>query len=75
MLFNAFHTAVECRRLVQKLTNLVKNVKIVEFRDHIWNHNEKCIQMSTNMPGIGSLICEKDINISDFLESKQRFAK
>ena len=29
-----------------------KNVKVVEFRDHIWNHHEKC------MPGIGSLIGE-----------------
>ena len=30
----------------------------LEFHDHIWNHNEKCIQTSTNMPGIGSLIHE-----------------
>ena len=25
----------------------------MEFGDYIWNHHEKCIQISTNMPGIG----------------------
>ena len=30
----------------------------MEFHDHIWNHHEKCIQINTNMPGIGSLIRE-----------------
>ena len=40
------------------LTNFVKNVKIVEFFDHIWNHHDKYIEISTNMPSIGSLICE-----------------
>ena len=48
----------ECRRQVKNVTNLVKNVKIGEFHDHIWNHNEKCIQISTHMPGIGSFIRE-----------------
>ena len=24
----------------------------------MWNYNEKCIQISTNMPGIGTLIHE-----------------
>ena len=33
-------------------------VNILESHDHIWNHHEKCIQINTNMPGIGSLICE-----------------
>ena len=62
---NAFHAASECRRQVKKLTNLVKKVKIVEFHYHIWNHNEKCIQLSTNMPGIGSVIREIAVNISE----------
>ena len=53
----------------------VKNVKNVEFHDHIWNHHEKCIQMSTNMPGIGSLIRETAVYISDILESKHDFAQ
>ena len=38
---------------------------MLEFHDHIWNHHEKCIKISTNMPGIGSLIHEIDINISE----------
>ena len=32
----------------------------MEFHDHTWNHHEKYIQKSTNMPGIGSLIREID---------------
>ena len=31
-----------------------KNVTILEFHDHIWNHCASYIQLSTNMPGIGS---------------------
>ena len=27
-------------------------VKIIEFHNHIRNHHEKCIQISTNMPGM-----------------------
>ena len=30
----------------------------MEFGDYIWNHDEKCIQMSTNMPDIGLDMCE-----------------
>ena len=37
--------------------NVVKNVKIVEFHDHIWTHHEKNIE-STNIPGIGLAMCE-----------------
>ena len=30
-----------------------KNIKIREFGDYnIWNHHEKCIQISPNMPDI-----------------------
>ena len=36
-----------------KCNKLFKNANIVEFHGHIWNHHEKCIQTSTNMPGIG----------------------
>ena len=49
-LLNAFHAAGECRRQVKNLTNFVKNFKIVEFHNHIRNHHEQCIQISTNMP-------------------------
>ena len=48
-------TALESRRQVRKN---YKNVKILKFRDYIWNHHEKCIQMSTNMPSIGLVIAE-----------------
>ena len=71
LVLNAFHAAGESRRQVKKLTNCIQNVKIVEFHDHIWNHHEKCNQKSTNMPGIGSLICEIDENIKTF-EGKNR---
>ena len=49
----------------QNLTNFVKNVKNVEFHHHIWYHHEKCIQISTNMPGIGSVIREIAVKISE----------
>ena len=54
----AAHAAGECKRQVKNVTNLEKNVKICEFNDHIWNHHEKCIEISTNMPGIGLVIRE-----------------
>ena len=46
---NPYYAAGMSRRQVQ---NVTKIFKIVEFHDYIWNHNEKCIQISTNMPGI-----------------------
>ena len=62
---NAFHAAGECRRQVINLTHFVKNVISVEFHGHIWNHHEKYIQISTNIPGIGSVIREIDVKISE----------
>ena len=62
---NAFHAAGECRRQVKKVTTFVKNVEIMEFHDHIWKHHGKCNQKSSNMPGIGSLIHEIDVKISE----------
>ena len=46
-----------------------------EFHDHIWNHNVKCIQISTNMPCIGSLIREIAVKMSEMLEIKINFAQ
>ena len=37
---------------------MFKNVKILEFGGYFWNHHKKCIQISTNMPGIGLEIWE-----------------
>ena len=39
----------------------------------MWNHHGKCIQISTNMPGIGSVNREIDVNISEMSESKHDF--
>ena len=43
---------------------------ILEFYDYIWNRHEKCIQISTNMPGIGLGICEIAVEVSQFSENK-----
>ena len=46
----------------------------MEFHDHIWNHHEKCIQKSTNMPGIESLIRKIDVvNMSVNFEKANKF--
>ena len=36
----------------------MKKSQISNFRVHIWIHNEKCIQMSTNKPSNGLVILE-----------------
>ena len=65
MRLNVFHAAGKCRRHNNNLTHFVKNAKIVEFHNHIWDHREKYIEISTNMPGVGSLICELAVNMSE----------
>ena len=60
---------------VKNWTKFVKNVNIVEFHEHIWIHNEKRIQISTNMLGIGSQIREIAVKISEMWESKDHFAQ
>ena len=37
----------------QKFHKFVKNLKIIERYYYIWNPHGKCIEISTNMPGIG----------------------
>ena len=68
-ILNAYHAADMSRRQVQNVPKSSKNSNILEFHDHIWNHHEKCIQISTNMPGIGLEICE----ISRILRNKNDF--
>ena len=65
--FNALplQVAGEYRRHVHNFPKNVKNVRIFEFHDDIWNHHEKCILISTNMNVIGSLICEIAVKISE----------
>ena len=41
----------------------MKKFKIMEFHDYSWNRCEKCIQISTNMPGIGLVINENGYQI------------
>ena len=50
---------------VQKCHKVVKIFKIMVARDNIWNHHVKCIQISTNVPGIGPLICEIHVKITE----------
>ena len=54
---------------------MLKNVNILKFGDDIQNHHEKCIEISTNMPGIGELIREIDVKMSEMCESKPTFAQ
>ena len=42
---------------------------MLEFNDYIWNHREKCIQISTNMPGICIQNREIDVDISEMWEN------
>ena len=49
----------------------------MECQDHniIWNHHEKYIEISTNMPVIGSVIREIAVKMSEMSESKPDFAQ
>ena len=49
---------------IQNCTKCFKNVKIIECHfTNIWNHLMKCIQISTNVPIISSVILEIDIKV------------
>ena len=52
-----------------------KNKKIIflEFGNYIWNHREKCIQISTNMPGIDFVIREIDFESLNILRNRTLF--
>ena len=56
ILQNRDHTARMRRRQVKHFPTFLKNIIILEFHDHILNHHEISIQISIDMPGIGSLI-------------------
>ena len=55
---NTYHAAGVNRRHVKQFAKMFKNVNCLEFGDVIQNHHEKCIEISTNMASIGSLIPE-----------------
>ena len=48
---------IKCRREQTTIKNVTKCLKKSQFGDYIWNHREKCIQISIN-PDIGLEICE-----------------
>ena len=52
---------------------MFKNVNILEFGDDIQIHHEKCIEISTNMPSIGSEIPEITFEISELLSELNSF--
>ena len=72
-MFNTYNAAGMSRQQYQNLTRLVKYVNILEFGYYIWNPYEWCIQKSPNMPGIGSLIREIDVEISENWETNILF--
>ena len=43
----------------------------MKFHRHIWSHHAKWIEISTNMPGIGSLIREIHVKIEEFEKAKR----
>ena len=46
---------------------------LFNFIYYIWNHHGKCIQISTNMPGIGPLIREIKVKFKQLEECKKTF--
>ena len=58
-----------------KMSQNCQKLPLLEFHDHIWNHHEKFIQISTNMPGIGLVIPEIPCEMSEFWENKHNFAQ
>ena len=53
-----------------KMTHIFRNSEMIEFHNYICNHHGKCIQISTNMSSISSVIPEIDIKIQIFEECK-----
>ena len=68
-------TDVSKRQEVQKFKNKFKHSNIPEFCDYIWNHHKKFKQISTNMPGIGSIIRELDVKMSEIWKKQNDFAQ
>ena len=61
---NTFSYAADVSRREQttdpNFHKIVTNFEIIEFHYYFWNHHAHCIQISTNMPGIGSVSHEID---------------
>ena len=44
-----------------------------EFHDYFWSQHKQCIQMSTDMPGIGKKNREKHVTFQKFEREKKYF--
>ena len=63
---NTYHTACVSRRQVKNSHIFSQNVKILKFGNNIWYHHVKCIQISTNMPSIESVLSEIGFEFEEF---------
>ena len=70
---NIHQVAGVSRRQINKNTKMFKNVNIIEFSYFSWNHHEKCIEISTNMPSTGLVIREIDVDICANWENNNCF--
>ena len=61
------------RRHVKNFTKCSKNVIIIELYYYIWNHHGNCIQISTNLMGIGLDIREISFEILRILIKQKQF--
>ena len=52
---------------------ILKNVTILKCCDYFLNHCEKCIQISTNMPSTGLVICEIGFEFHEIWEKNSFF--
>ena len=62
------------RRKVHNVRKYSTNVEMIELRYYIWNHRVKYMRMSTNMPGIGSVIRELTFKFVINLRKQKRFS-
>ena len=51
-----------------KINQFCKNANIVEFHDNIWHPHKKYIQISTTIPGSGSVNREIAVKFSEMSE-------
>lgn len=54
----------------QKFRKTFKNVKIIQIYFYIWIHHGKCNPISTNMPGMGQVVCEIGLKTEQILHGQ-----
>ena len=70
LILNTLHAAGVRRRHISKCHKIVKNLTNFKFRYYVWFHHTICIQISTNMPSIGSVIPEIAFDIWNIMKTK-----